>query len=192
MLARTVRVVAMVLVVGLGVLGSAFVIGEVFTDPGGLQAVWLTAAWLLPMLVLTALALWWSELAAPLLPALVAVAGVFLLVDATLHMLPRGVGPVPAVLVFALAVPTGLLGWHRPRLAGLSLVALSLLTLVANALVRHGAPLGAVFGGSSGVLVMPLLLIGALLVLAWMLERPAAEGEVPATGRRHPAGTPHR
>jgi hypothetical protein len=192
MLAGTVRVVAMVLVVGLGVLGTAFVVGELMADPGGLQAVWLTTAWLLPMLVLAALALWWPDLAAPLMPALVAVAGVFLLVDATLHMVPRGVGPVPAVLVFALAVPSGLLGWHRPRLAGFSLVALSVLTLVANALVRHNAPFGTIFGGSSGVLVMPLLVIGALLVLAWLLERPAAQEEAPPSGRRHPVGTPRR
>lgn len=187
MLARTLRIVAVVLTALIGFVATAFVVGETFDDPGGMTAVGLSAAWVVPMLALVLLVLWRPDLATWLLPALTAVVAVFVLLDASLGLVPRDVGPLDGLLVLVLAVPTGLLGWRRPRLAGFSLVAMSVLLLVASALTRTGAPLTAILGGSSGVLVLPLLLVGGLLVLAWLLESP--EPHEPQDRVRPPAGT---
>ena len=170
MLARRLRITAVVLVGLGGVLVSLFVVGETFADPGGWQAAGLCAIWLVPMVALVVVALRLPDLAVLLLPALAMVATGFVLVDAFWHLVPRDVGPVDALTVFVLAVPIGLTGLRRPLLAGGLLVWLGVVLLVTSGITRHGLPLGAVLGGSSGALVLPQLLIGGLLLLAGWLD----------------------
>ena len=170
MVARRIRLTAVALMVAMGVVVSLFVVGETFDDPGGWQAAGLSAAWLVPMALLVVVALRLPDLAVLMLPALAVAATVFLLADALGRLVPRDVGPVDALTVFVLAVPTGLTGLRRPLLSGGLLVWLAVVLLLTSWVTRHHLPLGAALGGSSGALVLPLLLIGGLLLLAWRLD----------------------
>jgi hypothetical protein len=90
---------------------------------------------------------------------------------------------VTAVAVFALGVTQAFLGLHRQVLAGTLMVLTGVVQLVATVvgtavhagLRGEGVPAGAVpgvgalLGGSSGVVVVPLLVVGALFLLAGAL-----------------------
>ena len=76
------------------------------------------------------------------------------------------------ITVFALAVALAALGLHRAKLAGALMVTLALVQLgatVLGVLVRaagEGPGPGAMLGGSSGVVVLPVLVAGAMFWLA--------------------------
>ena len=167
-----------------GLMGTLFVAGETFIDPGGWAAVGVTALWVVPMLGLVGLALLRPELAARVMVPVTLVVAVATVADATFALVPRDSwGPVAAIAVFTTAVVLGFLGLHDDGLAGRLLVSLALAQLVATVLtpVLHGrgeggpGP-GAMAGGSSGVVVLPLLLVGALFLASDMLERTSQDG----------------
>jgi hypothetical protein len=154
----------------IGLFGCLFVIGETFDDPGGWQAVVMVASWLVPLVALA-----WFALRRPAVtePALVAA---FSLADATIGIIPRDSwGPVAAISVFALGLALAFLGLHRPSRAGVLLVALAAAQFVAVVLERGGSGAPRLsLGGSSGVVVVPLLIGGVLFLLAGRSSHPSS------------------
>jgi hypothetical protein len=167
--------VAFTLMALFGLLGGAFVLGEVFTDPGGWTAVWLSALWVVPLVGLSLFGLLRPETAGPVFVVVTAVVALFTLADSLLDIVPRDDwGPVAAIVVFTLGVTLGFLGLHRALLAGSLMVGIALAQLVATlagaAVHAAGDGAGAGLGGSSGVVVLPLLVIGALFVEAGRMQ----------------------
>lgn len=193
--AKVMRNVALTMVALFAVGGGTFVIGEVFTDPGGWQAVAMTASWVVPVVVLGVVALRRPDAAGAVLMGVTALAVVFTVLDAAVGIVPRdGWGPVATVAVFAVVVVLGLLGVHRAELAGLLMLGVGAGQLVATLIARGGAEAGegpgpgALLGGSSGVVVLPTLVIGLLLVLAGAFARESDQGSHRADrGHSHPA-----
>ena len=156
-----------------GLLGTLFVAGYALDDPGGVTGLGMTAAWVLPMLALTGLALLRPETGGPVLTFATVLVLAFTVVDSPLGIVPRDdVGPVAAITVFALAVALAALGLHRAKLAGLLMVVTALVQLGATVLavlvrsVGEGPGLGALLGSSSGVVVLPVLVAGTMFWLA--------------------------
>lgn len=174
-----------------GLLGGAFVLGEIFTDPGGWTAVWVSALWVVPLIGLSLLALLRPETAGPVIVAVTAVVALFTLADSLIGLIPRDDwGPVAAIVVFALGVTLAFLGLHRALLAGSLMVGIALTQLVATlagtAVHAAGGGEGAGLGGSSGVVVLPLLVIGALFVEAGRMQGDHLHWHRSPTA--HPAG----
>lgn len=191
-LARILRRTAFTFMMAFGLLGTLFVAGYALTDPGGLTGIGMTAAWVLPMVALTGLALVRPETGAPVLTfATVLVLG-FTVVDGVVGVVPRDdVGPVAAITVFALAVALAALGLHRAKLAGVLMVTTALVQLAATVLgavvhqVGAGPGPGALLGSSSGVVVLPVLLAGAAF---WLAGVYADEHVRPVWPQAHPVG----
>ena len=163
------------------VLGGVFIAGYALQDPGGNTGLLITAAWLLPMLIL---AVSWPEFwpapTAPLLLALTAsfiAACVWLAFDpAALRAFISDNGPVIAVSVVALSFPAAVLGLKRTALAGWMLVALGALPLLITFIGRSG-PVASLAAAS----VVPLIAGIAYLVSARM-----APGSTTAGNQRLP------
>jgi hypothetical protein len=176
-----------------GVLGTLFLGGYAVVAPGGWAGAMLTAAWVLPMVVLCTWGLLRPASAAPVFVGVTAALLLFTFANAVLRWVPRDSwGPVTAISVFALAVSLGFLGLHRARLAGALLVtaAFGQVGAVLAGFAVHGAlgPGGgpgprAMLATSSVVVLLPMLLVGALFLLASAL---AHEPLRPVT-RRHAA-----
>lgn len=167
--------IAFTLMALFGLLGGAFVLGEVFSDPGGWTAVWVSALWVVPLAGLSLFALLRPESAATVLVVVTAVVALFTLADSLVGVIPRDSwGPVAAIVVFALGVALAFLGLHRALLAGSLMMGIALVQLVATlagtAVNAAGDGAGAGFGGSSGVVVLPLLVVGALFVEAGRMQ----------------------
>ncbi len=177
-----------------GVLGGTFAAGYAFEDPGGWAAVAVTVLYVVPTLALSWLALALPRTAAPVLVGVSVLVLGFSVLDAALGVVPRDAwGPVAAIAVLALGFALACLGLHRPTLAGTLLVLAALVHLVATVLGHRGvglpggaspdgAPgLGALLGGSSGVVVVPLLISGLLFLAAGAADH----------DRRYPAVPPN-
>jgi hypothetical protein len=175
MVARAVRVVAVVLVAVWGVFGTLFVNGEVLSDPGGWKGVGVAALWDVPLLGLSWLALRRPVDAARVLPVVLAVVGALVLVDAIGEFVDKDRwGPVDTLALFVVAVPCGLLGVHRAGRAGLLLLftaATTLVSTVAGMDRSGGQTFREALGGSTGVQLVPFLLLAVLFLTADMLER---------------------
>ena len=192
-IARFLRYTAFTLMALFGLLGGLFVAGYAFEDPGGWAAAGLTALWVVPLVTLSVFALLRPAAAGPVLVGVTIVIVAFTLADSALGIVPRNDwGPVAAIIVFALGVALAFLGLHRARLAGLLMVVTGVAqlaaTLVAVAVQGRGEGPGpsAMLGGSSGVVVMPLLLVGMLFLVAGFL------GDEPVhPPSRHHVGTAH-
>ena len=189
---KILKYVAFTLVALFALVGGAFVLGETFTDPGGWTAVWVSALWVVPVVAMSVFALLRPEAAAPVYVVVTAVVALFTLVDSLVGIIPRDDwGPVAAIVVFALGVALAFLGLHRALLAGTLMVTAALAQLVAmmaGALVHaggDGAGAGVGLGGSSGVVVLPILVIGALFVEAGRMEGDQLHWHWPPT--THPA-----
>jgi hypothetical protein len=178
--AKVVRYVAFGLMALLAVFGSAFVIGETVVDPGGFPAVLLSASWFVPMVALAVYALRRPEMATTVLTVVTALVAAFVVLDGVFGIVPRDeIGPVASIIVFAVAVPLGFLGLHRPLRAGWLLLlvgAANLADVVAKILgAGDGPPLGAALGGSSGAVAVPVVIIGGLFLVAASLEHGRTE-----------------
>jgi hypothetical protein len=155
----------MMLVAG---LGGAFVIGETFDDPGGWAAAAKVASWLAPVVALAILALGRPALAQPVFTVGTLLVVTFTVVDSAFSVVPRDDwGPVAAIVVFAAGVAVAFLGLRNASLAGILLLLLGVGQLAAGLLERRGGdgPRLAL-GGSSGAVVLPILIGGALFLLA--------------------------
>jgi hypothetical protein len=166
--AKVLRYVAFTLMALFGLGGGMFVAGEAFSDPGGWPAVAMTASWVLPLIALSAFAFRRPATAGPVFIAVTALVVLFTLADSAFGIIPRNTGPVTAVVVFTIGVALAFLGLRRAELAGLLMVIAGLAQFAATVIGRGSEP-GAMFGGSSGVVVLPILLVGLLFLLAGAL-----------------------
>ena len=118
-----------------GFLAWFFIAGEAMSDPGGLRGVGLVALWSLPLAALAVFA--WQRPAQAttllqILTAVVVVVGVWYASDSEAwRSFEDDHGPVRAIGVFVLMLPMALVGWRRPRVAGLMLLIVGLVPAVA-------------------------------------------------------------
>lgn len=191
MVARALRIVAVTSVSLFGAVAALFIVGETLADPGGWRAVALTATWAVPLVALSVLVLAWPRVGAWVLPLVVAVVAAAEVVDSIVHLVDRDAwGPVGSVSMLAVLVPCGLLGARRAAEAGILLLAGAAAQLVATVASMDragGQPLRSALGGSTGVLVVPLLVFGALFLGAAAAERWTGPHGLhrPATQSRH-------
>jgi hypothetical protein len=168
------RYVAFGLAMLVSFVGTAFFVGEVFADPGGYAAVGLVAAWGLPMVALSAYVLVRPAAATTALVVIAILVSLFIVLDTVFRLLPRHIGPVGPVAVFAVAVAGAFLGMRRPVLAGSLLVLLGIASLGAAVETVTGpgetAPIGVAFGGSFGAVGVAVLVVGGLFLLAGAWE----------------------
>ncbi|MFI7063634.1 hypothetical protein ACIBL3_21800 [Kribbella sp. NPDC050124] len=179
---KVLSIVAFVSMALFGLFGALFVAGETFDDPGGGAAVVLTASWLIPLTGLSVFALLRPGPAGAVLTAVTAMTAGFTLADSAVGLIPRDDrGPVAAIAVFALGVALAFLGLHRATLAGVLMIIAGLAQLAATVMVTatratgDEARPGVVLGGSSGVVIVPLLVVGFLFVLAGSFGREPSE-----------------
>jgi hypothetical protein len=173
---RLARACALSLAILFSVFAGLFIVGETAEDPGGAAALALVASWLVPMVLLMALAWWWPRAAGWVLGiAVVAVVALGLWYAADpqwWRTLEDDRGPVRAVLVFALSLPLALLAWRRPRVGGALLVVLGVVPgLLALLSTGRGGSGSAVVAASS-----PAAVIGALFLLSAWLEQRGDQG----------------
>lgn len=174
--AKTLRNVTFGFMVLFGVLGTLFVAGYAFEDLATPVAVGLTAAWVLPMAVLSVLALRRPEPMVRVLAWSTAIVAAATLLDSATGIVPRDDwGPVMAIVVFALGVSLAFLGLSRTRAAGLLMVVLAGAQLAATVLgltlggvgdAGDGPGLRGMAATSSGVVVLPILLAGILFLMS--------------------------
>jgi hypothetical protein len=172
--AKVLRYVAFTLMTLFGVLGGLFVAGYAFEDLSTWVAVASTAAWAAPMVALSVVAVRFPTRAAPWLAGLTGAVAVLTLLDAAFQLVDRdALGPAVGITVFALAVSLGFLGLRRSTLAGALLLVLGVAQLAATAIgfvsewAEGGGPsLADMLTTSSGVIVVPMLVVGLLFLLA--------------------------
>jgi hypothetical protein len=188
MFARVLRVIAVTLVALLGIVAGLFIAGETFADPGGWRALLLTTAWAVPMVALSVMALVWPDLSSRVLPVVLAVVAGWMIVDSLAHIIDRDTwGPVGTISMIAVLVPCGLLGVHRAAPAGWLLsvgTAVQFVATVASVDRAGGQSLRSAFGGSTGVIVLPFLVLAALFLAVAAAERwhGDAHGRTPRLG----------
>ena len=189
-LAPALRKLAFGLTVLFAAGGILFASGYIIEDPGGWRAALVITALVVPLAGLAVMArrspdraLSWLLVGVGLLFAYT-VAGFFArLIEA----------PLVPIMTLILAVPAAVIGLKNARRAGellLLLAATPLLTVVVRVLGGdgEGPPLGAALGGSTGVVVLPLLLFAGLFLLAAVVEGHRPTDARPAT----PAGSAGR
>lgn len=175
--AKVLRYAAFTLMALFGLLGGLFVAGYAFEDLSTWAAIGVTAAMAVPTIVLSVVAFRYPTQTAPWFVGLSGVVAVLTLLNASFDLVDAdSVGPVVAVAVFALAVSLGFLGLHRAALSGVLLVMLGLAQLgavvlgFAGELAEGGGPgLGDMLTTSSGVIVVPMLVVGVLFLVAGAL-----------------------
>jgi hypothetical protein len=188
------------LLAAFGLLGSLFVIGETMTDPGGLQAVLLVAAWLVPMVVACVVCLLWprigSWVAGVTLGLIAGLWAWYAIASEAWDTFMDERGPVIGIATFALGLPLAFLGLHEPRRAGWMLLLAGMIPIIGTALEITGSGdsvgrggLGGLLSTSGTIFAVPFLLSGALFLVSGLL-RPhggAPAGHQPST--QVPAGS---
>ncbi len=172
--AKVLKYIAFTLMVLVGLVGGLFVAGYAFEDLDTWTAIGSTAAWLVPTVVLCLLALTSSSAVPTVFVVLTGLVSAFTLLDSAVGLVDRdSLGPVAAIAVFALAVSLAFLGLRQSSLAGLLLVVLGVVQLAATSLVfvqewqgGGGPGVGHLLTTSSGVIVLPMLFVGALFLVA--------------------------
>lgn len=182
------RRVGLVLTSLLAVGGILFALGYAFDDPGGWAAVGLTVAVLVPLIALVLLAVYRPEVATTVLTWAVVLYAVWAAV--TLIFDPVDAPTLP-IIALVLVAPIAVVGQRKPWLAGVLLLATAVIPLVVVLIeyftesARDG--LGSLFGTSTGVVVLPLVILGVLFLVAGsthpaheLEERPPARPMPPA------------
>ncbi|RIK16958.1 MAG: hypothetical protein DCC50_03330 [Acidobacteria bacterium] len=155
-------------------LGGLFAAGYAVSDLPVLSVTVAIGAWVLAAAALSWLAISRTALAVPVLAVVtVALAGVAV-VDAWMDLFSRDTtGPVMTIAFLALLAPMAFLGLRRPVWASLLLLTIGVVQLLGSGLLRSAASgqlqWGRLLAGSSGVLVVPVLLAAVLLVVAGLL-----------------------
>jgi hypothetical protein len=172
--AQTQVEVALAVGVGPAAMWTLFVCAEILSDPGGWLGLGVVAVWVLPMLALSALALWRPGWAAPVMTALVGAwvaASLLTVVFATAWAQYEDThGPIGLIVMLGLCVPLVLLGRARALRAGVLL----LIAVITPIVCGIAAMLVSWTVGGGIVLVViggPFLVSGVLLVLAGRSER---------------------
>ena len=178
--ARAIKRLGFGVIAVFSVLAGVFIAGEAFEEPGGIGAISLVFAWLIPLIVLAGLAWFRPRLATPIMIALsgvVVLASLWFAVDPDAwRVIEDQYGPVRAVAVFVLSAAVGVLGLKRTVIAGWLLVALGVLPIAASSL---GSFAGAV--SLSVVSVIPLI-TGILYLASARLGRRSASVSPPDSG----------
>lgn len=187
--AQTQVQVALAVGVGPAALLTFFVSAEILTDPGGWPGLGIVVGWVLPMLVLAALALWRPGWSAAVMTALVGgwvVANLATVVWATAWAQYEDThGPLGLIVMLALCVPLVLLGRARALRAGVLL----LVAVITPILCGIAAMLVTWTVGGGIVLVVigaPFLVSAVLLVLAGRSERTPSARPVSSPGSSLP------
>lgn len=176
--AKVLKYLAFTLILLFGVFGLLFAAGYAVEDPGGWAAAGLISAQLVPIIILAVLALWKPAWAAPVFVVITVLVVLFNILDSAFGLLDRNVlGPIGSISVLALALSLGFLGLRRTTLAGILLVVLAVAQFVATVVgffsrmagMDEAPPIGAMLGGSSGVVVVPILIVGILFWVAGAL-----------------------
>ena len=168
--ASFIKYLAVVLMTLFALVGGLFAAGYAVQDLSGGTAALLIASYAVPAVVLSLLALLRPSSTGPVLVALTVLILLVNDVDALARLIPRDTwGPVGVIAALMLAAAIGFLGIHRPTLAGWLLIALAVGQAVAAILPRFRGggpmPLSAALSGSTGIVVVPLLLIGVLFLV---------------------------
>ena len=180
---------AFVLMMIYGAFAIVWVVGELLTDPGGPAGISISLSVVVAVVVLSLLAVRLPRLAPTLLGVAVALLLVFAVVEAMVSVVPRGSesvargpGPVVAIAALVIAVPLAFLGLRSARLGGWLLVAAGMAPVVEIvARVVRGGGGGLHLGGSSGVVALPLILVGLLFLLGAISgPRGSREGTPPS------------
>ena len=169
--ARAIKRLGFGVIAVFSLLAGLFIAGEAFEEPGGIGAISLVLAWLIPLVGLAGLAWFRPRLATPIMIALsgvVVLASLWFAVDPDAWRVEDQYGPVRAVAVFVLSAAVGVLGLKRTVIAGWLLVALGVLPIAASSL---GSFAGAV--SLSVVSVIPLI-TGILYLVSARLGRRSA------------------
>jgi hypothetical protein len=176
--AHVLQYVAFGLMAAFVTLGSLFIAGYAFEDPGGWQAVGMVAAWLVPLLALAFVAHKWPSAAVWVFGvALVLLAGTYgwySLDTEWWRDLMDDSGPVLGISAFALGLPMAVLGLRRPLTAGLLLVAAAVIPYVGFLVSVSDEPwrgLAASLTTSSTVSCVPVFGVGLLFLLSALLGR---------------------
>lgn len=171
--ARILSRIALVLTALFSALGLLFALGYAWEDPGGWPAVLITAAVMLPLGGLTWLAAGAPRAGPWALQIGIAVYAVWALLS---QFVPLVEAPVIPVFALILAVPTAVLGLREPLRAGLLMLSLAVVPFVCLLirLARESGPegpsLGDLLGTSTGVLVVPLAVLAALILTTAALD----------------------
>jgi len=163
----TTKWVAFGLMAAFGGFAVLMLAGETIQDPGGWRAVGLTAAWLVPLVLLCGLGYARPQVALPLLAvgALAPVGlGVLTMLDYDRWRdFEDSNGPVSLVLSLVVAVAVAFAGLRRPGAAGWLILAV---TLVPLALTTAGAGEEWHRALASGAALLPIVVAGVLFVVA--------------------------
>jgi hypothetical protein len=154
--------------------GLLFALGYAFEDPGGGKAVLLAAAVGVALAALTVLASLRRRLALRVLALAVGLYAVWGVIALVVDLVEA---PDLPMIGLILALPIAVVGLTYALLAGVLLVVvaavpfLSVVAIVVRAPGLEGPGLGDVLGGSTGVVVVPLLVLAGLFLLAGALDR---------------------
>jgi hypothetical protein len=183
--------VVVVLVLGGLVAGfwTLFVAGEMLSDPGGWYGLILVLSWVVPMVALSALALLRPTWAAPLLVSLVSLwvaASIATIVYAsTWQEFEDTHGPVSLIIMVALCVPLIALGRTHSFLAGVLLLVVLVVPMLAGlGWVVSGAGLGGTL--ALATVGTPFIVLAALLIRIGVVDRRADPGGPGTTRPREP------
>lgn len=171
---KVLSAVALVVLLLMALAGALFAAGYAFSDLPLWLPVLESVIWLAIAIGLTFVVLRLPEVAVQVMLAVTGVMVLLIVLDGTVGIFRRDeLGPVVTVLLLAVLVPLAFLGLRRPVLAGLMLLVLAVVQFLSAGLMggrfADGAPLGALLGGSSGVVVLPTLLAAVLFLLAGWL-----------------------
>jgi hypothetical protein len=123
---------------GFSLIAGLFIAGEAFDDPGGVAAIPAVLAWLVPLLLLVALALFaarWGAWVLAGLTVVMVVASIWFVVDpARWRALEDQVGPVRTIAVFVVVAALGVLGLKRTAFAGWLLLGVGLVPVMITGL----------------------------------------------------------
>ena len=154
-------------------LSALFIVGETLDDPGGLAGIGLIAAWAVPLAATMLVAWRRPDLAAWLLAAvMVGVIGLsawFAADPSRARSIENDVGPVRAIVVFALAAALGVYGLKRTRLAGMMLLTTAVVPLVVSGAGHRG------LSSLAAASAIPLI-TGTLYLVASIVEGHHASG----------------
>lgn len=183
--ATILRRIALVLTAFLALGGSLFALGYAWADLPVWAALLLTLAVAIPMVGLAVLARRSPDLAARVLAVLVGLFAVY----AVLGIFTRFVeAPDLPVIALVLALPIAVLGQRQPLRAGLLLLALAAFPLIQLVFTRlgerDGPGFGALFGGSTGVVIIPLTILAILFLAAAGGDHDRAAGARPTAPPR--------
>lgn len=163
-----IRKITLAFMLGFFVLGSLFAGGYAMEDPGGAKGLLIIAEWVVPTLLVAALAWRKSPLTLPIL--LIGTVGVVVtsLLEARDPMGWQRIwdqrGPLLAVSGFSVSIALTVYGYYlRTRLAGALLIAACAVPLFAGVIM--GTQEGPLVGGSTSAGVLPGLIAGVVYLL---------------------------